>query len=104
MDGSMKKADFIQAVAEKAGLSKKDSLKVVDAALEVIESALVAGDSVSFIGFGTFGTADRAARKARVPGTKKVIDVPASKAVKFKVGKKLKEAVVAGAGKKCKKK
>ncbi len=100
----MKKADFIQAVAEKAGLSKKDSLKVVDAALEVIESALVVGDSVSFIGFGTFGTADRAARKARVPGTKKVIDVPASKAVKFKVGKKLKEAVVAGAGKKCKKK
>ena len=66
----MKKADFIQAVAEKAGLSKKDSLKVVDAALEVIESALVVGDSVSFIGFGTFGTADRAARKARVPGTK----------------------------------
>ena len=100
----MKKADFIQAVAEKAGLSKKDSLKVVDAALEVIQNALVAGDSVSFIGFGTFGTADRAARKARVPGTKKVIDVPASKAVKFKVGKKLKEAVVAGAGKKCKKK
>ena len=96
----MKKADFIQAVAEKAGLSKKDSLKVVDAALEVIQNALVAGDSVSFIGFGTFGTADRAARKARVPGTKKVIDVPASKAVKFKVGKKLKEAVVAGAGKK----
>nr|WP_298086260.1 HU family DNA-binding protein [Campylobacter showae] len=103
-DGSMKKADFIQAVAEKAGLSKKDSLKVVDAALEVIQNALVAGDSVSFIGFGTFGTADRAARKARVPGTKKVIDVPASKAVKFKVGKKLKEAVVAGAGKKGKKK
>ena len=100
----MKKADFIQAVAEKAGLSKKDSLKVVDAALEVIQNALVAGDSVSFIGFGTFGTADRAARKARVPGTKKVIDVPASKAVKFKVGKKLKEAVVASAGKKGKKK
>ena len=100
----MKKADFIQAVAEKAGLSKKDSLKVVDAALEVIQNALVAGDSVSFIGFGTFGTADRAARKARVPGTKKVIDVPASKAVKFKVGRKLKEAVVAGAGKKGKKK
>ena len=100
----MKKADFIQAVAEKAGLSKKDSLKVVDAALEVIQNALVAGDSVSFIGFGTFGTADRAARKARVPGTKKVIDVPASKAVKFKVGKKLKEAVAAGAAKKGKKK
>ena len=100
----MKKAEFIQAVAEKAGLSKKDSLKAVDAALETIKEALTAGGSVSFIGFGTFSTADRAARKARVPGTKKVIDVPASKAVKFKVGKKLKEAVVAGTGKKGKKK
>lgn len=100
----MKKAEFIQAVADKAGLSKKDSLKVVDATLETIKEALTAGGSVSFIGFGTFSTADRAARKARVPGTKKVIDVPASKAVKFKVGKKLKEAVVAGSGKKGKKK
>ncbi|QCD52666.1 MULTISPECIES: HU family DNA-binding protein [unclassified Campylobacter] len=100
----MKKAEFIQAVAEKAGLSKKDSLKAVDAALETIKEALTAGGSVSFIGFGTFSTADRAARKARVPGTKKVIDVPASKAVKFKVGKKLKEAVVATTNKKGKKK
>lgn len=89
----MKKAEFIQAVADKAGLSKKDSLKAVDAALETIAATLTKGDSISFIGFGTFSTADRAARKARVPGTKKVIDVPASKAVKFKVGKKLKEAV-----------
>ena len=100
----MKKAEFIQAVADKAGLSKKDTTKAVDAALEAIQNALVAGDSVSFIGFGTFATAERAARKARVPGTNKTIDVPASKAVKFKVGKKLKEAVVAGAGKKGKKK
>ena len=99
---NMKKAEFIQAVAEKAGLSKKDTSKAVDAALEAIKDALVAGDSVSFIGFGTFGTAERAARKARVPGTKKVIDVPASKAVKFKVGKQLKEAVAAA--KKSKKK
>ncbi|ORI11023.1 HU family DNA-binding protein [Campylobacter concisus] len=100
----MKKAEFIQAVADKAGLSKKDTLKVVDATLETIQAVLEKGDTISFIGFGTFGTADRAARKARVPGTKKVIDVPASKAVKFKVGKKLKEAVVAGAAKKGKKK
>ena len=91
----MKKADFIQAVADKAGLSKKDTTKAVDAALEAIQNALVAGDSVSFIGFGTFATAERAARKARVPGTNKTIDVPASKAVKFKVGKQLKEAVAA---------
>ena len=89
----MKKADFIQAVSEKAGLSKKDSQKAVDAALETINDALVAGSSVSFIGFGTFSTAPRAARKARVPGTDRVVDVPATTAVKFKVGKKLKEAV-----------
>ncbi|BCX79510.1 HU family DNA-binding protein [Campylobacter sp. 19-13652] len=98
----MKKAEFIQAVAEKAGLSKKDTLKVVDATLEVIEDTLVAGDNVSFIGFGTFDVSERAARKARVPGTDKTIDVPASKAVKFKVGKKLKDAVAAS--KKAKKK
>ena len=89
----MKKADFIQAVSEKAGLSKKDSQKAVDAALETINDALVAGSSVSFIGFGTFSTAPRAARKARVPGTNKIVNVPATTAVKFKVGKKLKEAV-----------
>ncbi|CAD7287632.1 DNA-binding protein HU [Campylobacter majalis] len=99
----MKKADFIQIVADKAGLSKKDTLKAVDCTLDAICEVLVKGDSISFIGFGTFSTADRAARKARVPGTNKTIDVPASKAVKFKVGKKLKEAVVGGA-KKAKKK
>ena len=89
----MKKAEFIQAVAEKAGLSKKDTEAVIDAALETITEALAEGKSVSFIGFGTFSTASRAARKARVPGTDRVVDVPATTAVKFKVGKKLKEAV-----------
>ncbi|MDR2342445.1 MAG: HU family DNA-binding protein [Campylobacteraceae bacterium] len=89
----MSKVEFIQAVSEKAGLSKKDTQKAVDAALEVITSALTKGESVSFIGFGTFSIATRAARKARVPGTDKVVDVPATKAVKFKVGKKLKESV-----------
>ncbi len=89
----MKKADFIQAVAEKAGLSKKDTNAVLDAMLETITEALVERKSVSFIGFGTFSTAPRAARQARVPGTDKVVDVPATTAVKFKVGKKLKEAV-----------
>jgi len=92
----MKKADFIQAVSEKAGLSKKDTISAVDAALETINDALVARKSVSFIGFGTFSTAPRAARKARVPGTDRIVDVPATTAVKFKVGKKLKEAVAKG--------
>ncbi len=89
----MKKAEFIQVVAEKAGLSKKDTNAALDAMLETVTEALANGKSVSFIGFGTFSTAPRAARKARVPGTDKVVDVPATTAVKFKVGKKLKEAV-----------
>jgi len=89
----MKKAEFIQAVAEKAGLSKKDAQKAVDAALDTISEGLVAGKSISFIGFGTFSTATRAARKARVPGTDRVVDVAETTAVKFKVGKKLKDAV-----------
>ena len=89
----MKKADFIQAVSEKAGLSKKDTSEVVDAVLDTIQEALVAKKSVSFIGFGTFSTSPRAARTARVPGTSKIVEVPATTAVKFKVGKKLKDAV-----------
>ncbi len=89
----MKKADLIQAIADKTGLSKKDTIATIDAALETIEEALVAKKTVSFIGFGTFSTAARAARTARVPGTDKVVDVAATTAVKFKVGKKLKEAV-----------
>lgn len=89
----MKKAEFVQAVAEKAGLSKKDAATAVEATLDTISEALVKGDGVSFIGFGTFSTAKRAARKARVPGTDKIVKVPATTAVKFKVGKKLKDSV-----------
>ncbi len=89
----MKKAEFVQAVAEKAGLSKKDTEAVLNAALDTITEALASGKSVSFIGFGTFTTAERAARKAKVPGTDRVVEVPATRAVKFKVGKQLKEAV-----------
>jgi len=89
----MKKAEFIDAIASKTGLSKKDTNAVIDATLETITEALAAKKSVSFIGFGSFSTAARAARTARVPGTDRVIDVPATTAVKFKVGKQLKEAV-----------
>lgn len=89
----MKKAEFIQAVVEKSGLTKKASSEAIDAILEVIEASLVAGQDVSFIGFGAFSVASRAERKARVPGTDKTIDVPATKVVKFSVGKSLKEAV-----------
>jgi len=89
----MKKAEFIQEVSGKAGLSKKDTEAALDAFLETITEALTERKTVSFIGFGTFSTADRAARTAKVPGTDRVVDVPATTAVKFKVGKKLKESV-----------
>ena len=96
----MKKADFIQVVAEKAGLSKKDTVKVVDSALEAIKELLVKGDDISFIGFGSFGIAELAAREGKVPGTNRTYKSPATKVVKFKVGKQLKEAVAAAKGKK----
>ena len=89
----MKKAEFIDTVSSKSGLSKKDVNTVIEATLETITEALKAGKSVSFIGFGSFSTVERAARSARVPGTDKVVDVPATTAVKFKVGKQLKDAV-----------
>ena len=89
----MNKNEFIDAVAAKAGLSKKDAKSAVDAVLETITEALVKKDSVAFVGFGTFSTANRAARVAKVPGTDKTVNVPATTVAKFKVGKALKEAV-----------
>ena len=89
----MNKAELIAVVAEKSGLTKKASGEAIDAILATIEESLVAGKEVSFIGFGSFSVAARSARKARVPGTDKTINVPATKAVKFKVGKGLKDSV-----------
>ena len=89
----MNKAEFIDAVAAKAGLSKKDAKGAVDAVLDTITESLVKKEAVSFIGFGTFTVSERAARTAKVPGTDKTVDVPATTVAKFKVGKALKEAV-----------
>ena len=91
----MNKAEFIDAVAAKAGLSKKDAKGAVDAVLDTITEALVKKESVSFIGFGTFATAARAARTAKVPGTDRTVEVPAKTVVKFKASKALKDAVLA---------
>ncbi len=89
----MRKAEFIDAVAEKSGLSKKDANEALNAILETITDALKSGKTVSFIGFGSFSTVERAAREARVPLTGKTVQIPARKAVKFKVGKSLKDSV-----------
>ena len=92
-DYIMNKAEFIDAVAEKTGLSKKDTKIALEATLETISEALAKGDSVSFIGFGTFLVSPRAARTARVPGTGAEVKVPETKVAKFKVGKALKDSV-----------
>jgi len=89
----MKKAEFIDAVANKAGLSKKDANEALNAILDTITEALKEGKTVNFIGFGSFTTVERAAREARVPLTGKSVKIPARKAVKFKVGKSLKDSV-----------
>ncbi|RAZ52423.1 HU family DNA-binding protein [Campylobacter hyointestinalis] len=89
----MTKAEFVGLVASKAGLTKKDTELALDGFLESISEVLTKGDSITFVGFGTFGITERAARTAKVPSTGKEIKVPAKKAVKFKVGKNLKDAV-----------
>lgn len=89
----MNKVEFISAVSEKAGIKKKNATVAVNAVLETITETLSKGESVAFVGFGSFNVKDRAARTATVPGTSKTVNVPASKAVSFKVGKDLKTSV-----------
>ena len=89
----MKKAELLAEVAKKTGLSKNDVDAVIKATIDTITEAVAKGDKVSFIGFGSFELTTRAGRKAKIPGTDKVVDVPASKSAKFKVGKQLKEYI-----------
>ena len=89
----MNKAELIAAVAEKAGLSKKDAEQAVNAFVDVVTEALVKGDKVQIVGFGAFDVKERAARVGRNPQTKKEIEIPASKVPQFKAGKALKDAV-----------
>ena len=89
----MNKAELINAVAEQAGLSKKDTEAVITAALETITAALKEGDKVQLVGFGSFEVRERAPRIGRNPRTKEEVTIPASKAVQFKSGKVLKRAV-----------
>ena len=89
----MNKAELVAAVAEKTALSKKDSEKAVNAAFEAITEALVGGDKVQLVGFGSFETKERNARIGRNPRTKEEIEIPASRVPAFKAGKALKDAV-----------
>ena len=89
----MNKAELVAAVAEKAGLSKKDSEKAVNAAFDTITAALVAGEKVQLVGFGAFEVKERGPRMGRNPQTKEEIEIPASRVASFKVGKALKDAI-----------
>ena len=89
----MNKTELVANVAEKAGLSKKDAEKALSAVIESVEEALVEGDKVQLIGFGTFEAKDRAARTGRNPQTGKEIKIAASRNPVFKAGKALKDAV-----------
>jgi DNA-binding protein HU-beta len=83
----------VSAVAKKAEVSKVVAEKVVVAALETVTESLASGENVQFVGFGTFEVKQRGAREGINPKTKEKIQIPAKKAVSFKVGKKLKDAV-----------
>ena len=89
----MNKAEFVEAVADAAELSKADAGRAVDAVIETIKKALKKGDSVSLVGFGTFVVRKRAARTGRNPRTGDTIKIKASKNPSFKAGKALKDAV-----------
>lgn len=89
----MNKSELINAVAEKAALSKKDSEAAVTAALDAIIAALADGDEVRLVGFGTFEVKKREARMGRNPKTKEPIPIAASKVPAFKPGKAFKDAV-----------
>ena len=89
----MNKAELVAAVADKTGLSKKDSEKAVNAAFDAISAELVEGGKVQLVGFGSFETKTRNARVGRNPRTKEEIEIPASRVPAFKAGKALKDAV-----------
>jgi DNA-binding protein HU-beta len=87
------KSEFVDQVADRAGLSKKDATEAVDAMLETIESALSRGSEVVFSGFGKFSVSHRSAREGRNPATGERIYIQATRVPKFSAGASLKKAV-----------
>jgi len=89
----MGKADLVLYVAEKAGLSKADATRALDAVLEGITEGLKKEGKVALVGFGTFSAKERAAREGINPLTKETIKIPAKTVASFKAGSKLKDAI-----------
>lgn len=89
----MNKSDLIGRIAKDTKMSKASASNALEATLQTISEALKKGLSVTLVGFGTFTTADRKARKGRDPQTKKEIRIPAKRVPKFRAGKALKSAI-----------
>lgn len=89
----MTKADFITAVAEKAGLTKKDADAALSAVIDTITDSLAKGDKIQLVGFGTFEVRERSEKVCRNPRTGETMTVAATKVPAFKAGKALKDAV-----------
>ncbi len=89
----MNKTDLVAAIADKAGLTKKDAESVVNAFTDTITKELKKGGKVSLVGFGTFEVTKRSARTGRNPQTGETMKIAASKAPRFKAGKAFKDAL-----------
>ena len=89
----MNKTELIAIAAENAGLTKKDTERVLNAAIDAISLALIRGEKVQISGFGTFETKDREARVGRNPHTKEAIEIPATRVPSFKASKALKDTI-----------
>ena len=89
----MNKTELIEKIAAGAGLTKVDAKKALDATVDAIKGALVAGDKIQLVGFGTFAVAEKPAREGINPATKQKIQIAAKKVAKFKAGAELAEAV-----------
>jgi DNA-binding protein HU-beta len=89
----LNKVDLVNAVSDKAGLTKRDAERAVSAFCEAVEEALARGERVSLVGFGTFEVRERQARQGRNPQTGQAIAIPAGRVPAFKAGKSLKDSV-----------
>ncbi len=89
----MNKTELVEKIAAGADLSKADAKKALDATVAAIKDALLAGDKVSLVGFGTFSVNERPAREGINPATKEKIQIAAKKVAKFKAGAELADAL-----------
>ena len=89
----MNKSELISLAAERTGLTKKDTERLLNVSLEIVTEAMLAGDRIQLSGFGTFEVKDREARVGRNPHTKEAIEIPATRVPVFKPSKALRDQV-----------